>query len=295
VPLLDVVLGYDCNLKCSYCTITDPMRERALDPQVVAREIEQAAARGWRRVAFTGGEPTIFPALPKLVRFARQRGFDEIKVASNGLRYAHAPYLDHLTECGVNVFNMSMHAFDDAAYERTVHLDDSARLRRQAIANLVERELDPVADLILKNDTYPELCEWIESLVDQGVRRFNLWLVSLTDQNAGHVEQLPAFADLAPALCRAFDQARSGGYEVSSLHVPRCVLPGYEDHVRHPGADGVRVVTPDDCFDLTDSRLTGGVKPRECSGCRYEQSCPGLRADYVDVHGTAGIATVAPP
>lgn len=294
MPLLDVVLGYDCNLKCSYCTITDPMRERALDPQVIAREIEQAAARGWRRVAFTGGEPTIFPALPKLVRFARKRGFDEVKVASNGLRYAHAPYLDHLVECGVNIFHMSMHAFDDAAYERTVHLNDTARLRRQAIHNLVERDLDPIADLILKNDTYPELPGWIESLVEQGVRHFNLWLVSLTDENAGRVEQLPAIGDLVPTLCRVFDEARSGGYEVNSLHVPRCFLPGYEDHVRHPGSDGVRVLTPDDCFDLTDSRLTGGVKPSACSGCRYEQSCPGLRADYVQVHGTAGLATVAP-
>ncbi len=294
MPLLDVVLGYDCNLKCNYCTITDPMRQRALDPQVIAREIEQAAARGWRRVAFTGGEPTLFSALPKLVRFARQRGFDQIKVASNGLRYAHAPYLDHLVDCGVNIFNMSMHAFDDAAYERTVHLNDTARLRRQAIAHLVERDLDPVADLILKSDTYPDLCEWIESLVGQGVRRFNLWLVSLTDENAGRVEQLPALGELVPVLRRAFDRARRDGYEVTSLHVPRCLLAGYEEHVQHPGSDGVRVVTPDDCFDLTDSRLTGGVKPPVCAGCRYEASCPGLRADYVEVHGTAGISAVPP-
>jgi MoaA/NifB/PqqE/SkfB family radical SAM enzyme len=296
MPLLDVVLGYDCNLKCGYCTITDAMRLRSLPTEVVAREIEAAALRGWKEVAFTGGEPTIFPDLAKLVRFAKKRGFEQIKVASNGLRYAHEPFLDHLIESGVNVFHMSMHAFEDAAYERTVARLDTARLRRQAIGHLVSRGHAPVADLILKNDTYGALVPWIASLVDQGIRRFDLWLVSLTDQNAGKVDQLPQITALVPELVRAFDAARAGGYEVRALHVPRCFVPGYEGHVRHPGVGGVRVVTPDEVFDLAGSRLTGGVKPEEaCGRCRYRDECPGLRKDYVGVFGTGELRPVLPP
>ena len=294
MPLLDVVLGYDCNLKCTYCTITDAMRRRALDTAVIAREIDEAATRGWARIAFTGGEPTIFDDLPKLVGFAKKRGFTEIKVQSNGLRYAHEPYLDHLIERGANLFHVSLHAFDDAAYERTVQLAGAARLRRAAITHLVSRELDVVADLIVKNDTLPELVNWVQSLVDVGIRRFRLWLVSLTDQNAGNVEQLPRISDVVPTFRRVFDDARAGGYEVHSLHVPRCFLPGYEDHVVHPGADGVRVVTPDEQFDLTDSRLTGGVKPDLCGSCRYDDACPGLRSDYVERYGTDELHPVAP-
>ena len=293
MPLLDVVLGYDCNLKCSYCTITDGMRRRSLTAARVTREIDDAARKGWKHVAFTGGEPTIFPDLPKLVRFARARGFTDVKVASNGLRYAHAPFLEHLIEAGVTTFNVSMHAFEDAAYEQTVARADTARLRRQAIDNLVARGRPPVADLILKNDTYRAVRPWIRSLVDRGVRKFNLWLVSLTDQNAGNVEQLPRITDLVPELRGAFDDARAGGYEVHSLHVPRCFLTGHERHVRHPGADGVRVVTPDEVFDLADSRLTGGVKPDEtCGACRYRNECPGLRRDYVERFGTEELRPV---
>jgi MoaA/NifB/PqqE/SkfB family radical SAM enzyme len=293
MPLLDVVLGYDCNLKCSYCTITDAMRLRSIPTDVVVREIDAAARRGWKQVAFTGGEPTIFPDLPKLVRYAKKRGFDDIKIASNGLRYAHAPFLDHLVEAGVSVFHVSMHAFDDGAYERTVSRSETAALRRQAIEHLVQRRLPLVADLILKNDTYRTLRPWIESLVAHGVRQFRLWLVSLTDQNAGNVEQLPRISDLLPELTGAFDDARAGGYEVLSLHVPRCFLPGYEDHVLHPGQDGVRVVTPDEIFDLVASRLTGGVKPeKSCGVCRYRNECPGLREDYVAEFGTSELRPV---
>jgi MoaA/NifB/PqqE/SkfB family radical SAM enzyme len=285
MPLLDIVLGYDCNLGCTYCTITDEMRRRALPAERVAREIDRAAARGFREIAFTGGEPTIRPDLPALVKHARRRGFEHVKVASNGLRYAHAPYLEHLVACGVDRFHVSMHAPGDEAYEATVRREGTAALRRAAIENLVARGLDPVADLILKEDTYRDAQGWIDGLLALGVRRFALWLVSLTDQNEGNVAQLPRLTDVAPRLVPAFDDARRGGYEVVSLHVPRCFLPGHEDHVRHPGADIVTVVTPDEVFDLKDSRLGGGVKPAGCQGCRWADACPGLRHDYVAVFG----------
>jgi cyclic pyranopterin phosphate synthase len=165
-------------------------------------------------------------------------------------------------------------------------------LRKAAIAHMVDRKLDPVADLILKEDTYRDLRAWVASLVELGIRRFALWLVSLTDQNRDHTEQLPRISDVAAPVMGAFDDARRGGYEVVALHIPRCFLPGYEEHVRHPGADLVTVVTPDDVFDLKDSRLAGGVKPVGCEGCRYAPVCPGLREDYIARFGGEEVRAV---
>lgn len=287
MPLLDVVLGYDCNLACTYCTVSEAMRARALGTESVAREIQSAASRGYREIAFTGGEPTLRDDLPALVKYARRCGFEHVKVASNGLRYAHAPYLEHLVRAGVDRFHISMHAVSDEDYEATVRRADTAVLRRAALDNLVARGLDPVADLILEERTYRELQPWIDGLVARGVRRFALWLVSLTDANRDHVGTLPRLEDLAPHLTAAFEDARRGGYEVVSLHVPRCFLPGYEEHVRHPGFEPVTVVTPDCVFDLAESPLGGAVKPAGCAGCAWFDRCPGLRADYVARHGDA--------
>ena len=49
MALLDVVLGYDCNLACTYCTIGEGMRARALSTTDVARELDRARARCERR------------------------------------------------------------------------------------------------------------------------------------------------------------------------------------------------------------------------------------------------------
>lgn len=287
MPLLDVVLGYDCNLACSYCTITDAMRLRAMPTERVAREIDRAALRGFRDVAFTGGEPTIRSDLPALVKHAKRRGFERVKVASNGLRYAHEAYLDHLISCGVTDFHVSMHALSDEAYEATVQRAETAALRRAAIANLTARGLDPMADLIVKEDTYRDLGAWILGLSEQGIRRFSLWLVSLTDKNRPNAAQLPKISDVAPRVKEALDLARTRGLLVWSLHIPRCFLSGYEEHVRHPGDELVTVVTPDEVFDLKNSKLAGGVKPEGCEGCRYFENCPGLRPDYIERFGGA--------
>lgn len=285
MPLLDIVLGYDCNLACGYCTITDEMRGRAMPIDRIAREIDRAASLGFRDIAFTGGEPTIRSDLPALVKYARRRGFGQIKIASNGLRYADIKYLDYLIACGVNQFHMSMHAYSDRDYELVVQRAETAALRRLSISNLVARQLNPVADLILKEDTYRQLKDWIETLSEQGIRRFALWLVSLTDKNKFNTGQLPRIPNVVPYMIEALDWAKTKGLEVFSLHIPRCFLPGYEDCVRHPGSDLVRVVTPDEVFDLKNSKLSGGVKPKGCAGCRYFEICPGLRPDYVEQFG----------
>lgn len=289
MPLLDVVLGYDCNLGCTYCTITSAMRRRSLATDRVRAAIDEAWGLGYRDIAFTGGEPTIFDDLPRLVRYAKGLGYEHVKVASNGLRYAHEPYLDLLVRAGVDRFHVSMHAFGADAYERTVRREGAAALRSRAIAALIERKLDPTADLILKEDTYRELPAWIAALRNEGIGRFAVWLLSLTDQAATLSAELPRMSDIAPYLIKAFDDARAGGYEVMSLHVPRCFLPGYEDHVRHPGAERVRVVTPDEVFELEASRLSGGHFSDVCGGCRFRERCSGLRMDYVARHGTAEV------
>ena len=77
--------------------------------------------------------------------------------------------------------------------------------------------------------------------------------------------------------------------------MPRCLLPGYEDCVEHPGAGlDVRVVTPDSVFQLSRSRLSGGHKPGRCRECRYDAECPGLRPDYVARYGDREIQPVFP-
>ena len=152
----------------------------------------------------------------------------------------------------------------------------------RAIDNLVASGLALTVDLIVMTATLDGLASAVADLHERGVRAFNLWLVSLTDGNTDNVESLPRITDALPAMLACLDYGREHDFVVESLHVPRCLLRGYESHVKHPGVGmDVRVVTPDSVFDLTASRLSGGVKPERCAECVHFDACPGLREDYV--------------
>jgi cyclic pyranopterin phosphate synthase len=297
IDLLDIVLHYDCNLKCTYCTVTDEMRLRqGVLTKTVGIEIDRAAKTGCTALSITGGEPTTRPDLLRLLRFATTRGFRSLKVQTNGLVFANPGNLDRAIGAGLTTVGVSVHGFapEGSRYERITQVEGSEGLMLAALDNLVAAPVELAVDLIMMTETQGSLLSAIRSLHKRGVERFNLWLVSLTDNNADNTESLPRIRDLIPEMIACFEYARESGCTVESLHVPKCALPGYEEHIRHPGEGRyVRVVTPESVFDLADSMLSGGVKPDSCSECRFESSCPGLRADYVDRFGVDELQPVA--
>jgi cyclic pyranopterin phosphate synthase len=287
VALLDIVLGYDCNLFCDYCTITAEMRQRALPAAKVAAAIRDARRAGFEAVSFTGGEPTIRPDLLPLIELARAEGFTDIKVQSNGLLLAHGPNVDRLLAAGVTRWHVSIHTHEEAAYDTLVRREGSYPLMVAALEALVARGVALTADVILKRDTVPRLPGAMRWLHARGVRSVHLWFVSLTDGNAQNLESMPRMTDALPAMRDAFAFGREHGMEVKSLHVPRCLLAADAPHAYDPGADRVRVVTPEAIFELKDSKLAGHRYVPACDGCAFRAVCPGVRADYLARYGDA--------
>src|SRR6185369_18025459 len=69
--LVDVMIGYACNVQCDYCSITDEMRKENMATAPVMAALAEARRRGAVNVAFGGGEPTIRRSLLPLVRWCR--------------------------------------------------------------------------------------------------------------------------------------------------------------------------------------------------------------------------------
>ena len=288
--LLDVILGYECNLACDYCTISPAMRARALSTAAAAAALRGGRAAGLDRVSFTGGEPTIRGDLVGLVRGAAGLGYADVKVQTNGLMLAHAPNMARLAAAGVTRIHVSIHTHEAAAYEDLVRRPGSYALMVRGLEHAVASGLPVVADVIIKADTAARLPGAIAWLDERGVRAVDLWYVSLTDGNRENVGSLPRMSAAMPSVAAALAEARARGITARSLHVPRCLLGADHGHAYDPGAERVRVVTPDATFDLADSRLAGRVHVPACVGCDHRAICPGVRPDYLEVYGDAEIA-----
>ncbi len=290
MALVDVVLGYDCNLACDYCTITPEMRRRSLPTRDVLEAIATGRRMGFDAVAFTGGEPTIRPDLIGLVRSAARAGYRDIKVQSNGLMFSYPEFTQKLLGAGANRIHVSIHTHDANAYDTLVGRAGSHALMVRGLDAMVASRIALTVDVILKEDTYRRLPAALEWLHARGVRSVHLWFVSLTDGNRENVKSMPRMTDVTPTLFNAFQIARVLGMDVRSLHVPRCLLGEHVDRAYDPGADRVWVVTPEASFELKDSRLAGREFVAACDGCAHRAVCPGIRPDYLARFGDAEFA-----
>jgi MoaA/NifB/PqqE/SkfB family radical SAM enzyme len=305
--LLDVILLYDCNLACEFCTVmadvgvaegvAETLRGRSLPAAKVAQAMRADRARGFDAIAFTGGEPTLRADLLPLVRKARELGFASVKLQTNGLVFATPANLDRAVDAGVTRFHLTIHAHRDEVYDALVRTPGRHAAMVAALDAMVARELDPTIDVLVSRRTLPELVTAVQWLADRGIRRVDLWMVSLTDANRAHVAMLPSYEEALPTVHEALALARARGLTLRSLHLPRCVLGDDHPHAYDPGralehGGRVHVLSPDDDFELAASKLTPQTKVPACTGCPHEAACPGLRPDYLEVFGDREIARI---
>jgi MoaA/NifB/PqqE/SkfB family radical SAM enzyme len=97
-----------CNLRCRHCYINPEQHGRRRIP--LARMERWLAALAGRspgaNLVLLGGEPTLHPDLPQVVRRARQLGFASITIDTNG--YLFHNILSKVTPQEVDVFSFSL-------------------------------------------------------------------------------------------------------------------------------------------------------------------------------------------
>jgi MoaA/NifB/PqqE/SkfB family radical SAM enzyme len=257
--------------------------------------MKTARAGGFESIAFTGGEPTIRKDLLGLVKAARAQGFSDVKVQTNGLLLASAAKVARLIDHGVTRVHLSIHTHRADRYDALVRSDGSHGSMVRALELLAARpEIELVVDVILKSDTFRDLPDAIDWLATRGVRNADLWFVSLTDGNRDNVASMPRMTEVVPFMHDAFERGDRQGMRLRSLHVPRCLLGDDRARAFDPAAGmghaRVMVLSPDDFFELSASKLTPSVYVPACEGCPDRGPCRGLRPDYVERYGDAEVA-----
>lgn len=284
--LIDVMIGYACNVQCDYCSVTDDMRQEGMATASVLAQLTEARTRGATKVSFGGGEPTIRRGLLPLVRWCRDRGYRSIKVASNGLMYSYRAFAEEASDAGINAFHISLMAHTAELYAKIMGKPDAFQLVTQGVRNLIALGHKPVGELIIKNDTWQHLADIVEYWAGLGFETFNLWLVSLSDRNKDNVASLPRVSAMREGICAAFERGKALGVTVRSRHIPRCMLPGYEEHVADLRDDKVLVITPRTSFALWESKISPNTYSPKCDGCRHQHGvCLGVRGDYLERYG----------
>jgi cyclic pyranopterin phosphate synthase len=287
--LVDVVLGYECNVRCDHCAIPESARAGKLTTARVLAELARARSVGAHRVAFRGGEPTIRRDLLPLVRFARDRGFDQVRVDSNGLMFSYESYARAAVAAGVTDFRVSVTGLTPEAYQRTTGSGESFGRVAAGVGHLVAGGHAPVADVIVMRDTVPHLGAIVRFWAGLGVRTFHLRLAAPADRDRDAPGGPPRVDALRAGLAGAFEAGRDSGVHVLARALPHCFRKGWDGPVADVPAERVLRIGPGFRSLPGETDPPPGVFPPKCAGCSARAACPGVQSDFLDRHGDDGI------
>jgi cyclic pyranopterin phosphate synthase len=243
-----------------------------------------------------GGEPTMRRDLFAIVKAARERGYERIKLQSNGMMLAYAEFARRCAEAGVTEVSFSAKGSTAASHDAKSRTPGSFDLMVSGMREARAAGLALEGDVLVYASTVAEVPATVSLLASHGVERVRLWLLSAAETSDESVRiEVPRLRDVARAAVAARDAVRSQRVVIESLHTPPCVFedPTDRELAYDVAALGLTVVNPGGhAFDLESSPIEGGVYVDACSGCAARPHCRGLRTDYIALHGADEVSRI---
>ncbi|NYT02036.1 MAG: radical SAM protein [Methanosarcinales archaeon] len=112
-----------CNLNCPICFADSKNSGRLYEPSVqqigeMMQNLRSERSNPCPAVQFSGGEPTLREDLAQIISMAREMGFSQIQLATNGLMLASSLDLcQNLRKAGLNTVYMQFDGLTDETYQ----------------------------------------------------------------------------------------------------------------------------------------------------------------------------------
>ncbi|WP_353264920.1 GTP 3',8-cyclase MoaA [Gemmatimonas sp.] len=252
-----------CNFRCQYCMPLEGLpwlpKQEILRYEEIAEIVRQLAPLGLKRLRITGGEPTIRPELPALIRMLKAiDGIEDIALSTNGVKLPSMAR--ELADAGLDRVNISADSLQAERVIRIARRDlgfdlvTAARAAQEAGIGPIKINVvlmrgindDEIADFAALTREYPWHVRFIELMPVGELRELTWDHVVPSDEVLSRVR---AVADLLP------DRGPEKGN-------------GPAVYYRYPDAPGsVGVITPMThtyCETCNRVRLTADGRLRTC-------------------------------
>jgi MoaA/NifB/PqqE/SkfB family radical SAM enzyme len=295
---IDIKVSFRCNNLCRFCA---QGHKRDMYPdrsgKVVAAELKKAWKDGVRGVVFTGGEPSLHPAILDLVRAARKTGFTSIQLQTNGRTLAYPGFCAALVAAGLTEFGPSLHGSRPATHDELTGAAGSFPQSVTGIANAVKTGLPVITNTVITSANYKELPGIASLLIKLGVKQYQFAFVHIVGTAAENKRTLvPRKTAVMPYVKKALDLGLRRGIPCYTEAIPFCLMKGYEACVAEsmiphgPVADADRFIKDYSAYRRDEGKARG---PR-CPECRYYGVCEGPWREYPELYGWSEFKPVKP-
>jgi radical SAM protein with 4Fe4S-binding SPASM domain len=119
---MDLALTYRCQNDCPHCYVGRPKDFPEMTTEQWKRVIDRCWEHGIPHITFTGGEATLRPDLPDLIRYAEQVGL-VTGLQTNGRRLGDPVYLNELLQAGLDHIQITLESNVPEIHDRMVGVE----------------------------------------------------------------------------------------------------------------------------------------------------------------------------
>jgi MoaA/NifB/PqqE/SkfB family radical SAM enzyme len=295
----DILLNYNCNAKCLFCSQDFDWRKEPNDLafEKAVEHMYLAYKNGYRRLGFTGGEPTIRRELPNLIALARKIGYGYVRIQTNGVRIADYDYVKTLADAGLTFVKYSIHGHTAELHDKLVGIPGAFDKCLKSIENLQKLNVGIGVNIVLNEWNYRHLVEFYELFLlklqlSNHVIIAPLYEGNMTLNDVKGAKIGARITEMAPYIKKAYEVFTKINYPKPPLllHFTPCVMPGYEQQMLGWSAFNTMVVSPKgEKRDLDMTATAHTVKTEDCKKCVYNDRCIGFDSSYARVFGTGEI------
>ena len=150
--LCNIDLTNRCNMTCPICFAEANSAGYVYEPEyeTIVKMLEMLRDEKPVRctaVQFSGGEPTIYPRFLDVIRKAKELGFVQIQVASNGLKFRDFEFCKAAAEAGMNTIYLSFDGVSDDVYIQA-RARKMFHVKKEVLDNLRKLEHPPSVVLV---------------------------------------------------------------------------------------------------------------------------------------------------
>ena len=227
-----------CSSRCVFCLDMDTPRNVFLPVEEIQAELRRGIEElGADKVIISGGEATLHPAFPDLIRYGRSIGYDRVQTVTNGWNFADRGFYRRCMAAGLGEITFSLHGHTAELHDRLTRHPGSFVHLMKGMMRAIRDPRGPIVnvDVVINKQNVRVLDRIIELCLSVGVTEFDLLHVIPQSEAFRNREDL--FYDIRDhmdVLHRVFRLNRHPRLVIWTNRFPISYLEGLEDLIQDP-------------------------------------------------------------
>lgn len=286
---LDLKTGFLCNNNCLFCVQADNKSKGNRSLSEIKKDLKDGITKDCDEVVLTGGEVTIRPDFFELISYAKQLGYKNIQIQSNGRMFSSLDFCKKTIEAGATEFSPALHGYCELQHDYLTQSPGAFKQTIAGIKNLKRLNQKVITNTVIVKSNYLNVEQIAKLLVSLKVDQYQLAFVHPMGNAYKNFESIvPVISIAAPFIHKGLDVGIKSKVSCMAEAIPYCHMKGYEEYISEKKIPEsmIRGKKYQNTDDFGKQRKTmGKIKFKQCKQCIKNNICEGPWKEYAEKFG----------